>query len=75
MSKDSEIYRASSKFDLEFSRSVIHDSCCREWHVSFCVLSNPVEHLPFTTLIDGDMLSSLCGLVQPVREGRWDTES
>jgi hypothetical protein len=41
----------------------------------FCVLLNPIEGLPFTTLIGGDLLSSMSGIVPAVCEGRLDAES
>jgi hypothetical protein len=47
----------------------------RDWCVLSCVLSNPLEDLVLTILIQGNVLSSLSGLVQPVREGRLDMGS
>jgi hypothetical protein len=38
-------------------------------------MSNPIEDLLFTILVEGGVLSSLSGLVEPIREGRLDTGS
>jgi hypothetical protein len=63
MSKNEGIHQSSGKFHLEFSRAMIHDFCFRDWCVLFRVLSNPVGDLLFPILVEGDMLSSLPGLV------------
>jgi hypothetical protein len=75
MSKNKGIHPSSGKFHLEFSPAIIHDSCFRDWYVLFRVLSNPVEDLLFPILVEGGMLSSLPGLVQPIRRGRLHTGS
>jgi hypothetical protein len=74
-SKNEGIYPLSSKFDLKFRCNIIHSFSSRDWCVFFCVLSNPVEDLLLTIFVKGDMLSSLSGLVQPVRESHLDTRS
>jgi hypothetical protein len=63
MSKNEGIYPSSGKFDLEFSRAMIHDFCFRDWCVLFRILSNPVEDLLSPILVEGGMVSSLPGLV------------
>jgi hypothetical protein len=59
MSKNEGIQPSSGKFDLEFSRAVIHDFCFRELCVLFRALSNPVEDVLFPILVEGGVLSSL----------------
>jgi hypothetical protein len=54
---------------------MIRDFSSRDWCVSFCVLPNPVEDLLLMILVDGDILSSLSSIVQPVHDGRLDTRS
>jgi hypothetical protein len=63
-SKTEGFYPSSSRVDLKLRCTIIHDFSSRDWRVFFCIL-----------LIDGNMLSSLSPLVQPVREGRLDTGS
>jgi hypothetical protein len=75
ISKSEEMHPSLGEFDLEFSRAIIPDFSSRECCVVFCVLSNPVEDLLFTILVEGRMPSSLPRFVQPIREGRLDTES
>jgi hypothetical protein len=75
VSKNEGICQYSSKFDLELSCRIIHDFCFRDWYVFFCVLWNPVEDLMRAIFIEGDMLSSLSWIVQPVRRGRLDMGS
>jgi hypothetical protein len=40
-----------------------------------CVLSNSIEDVLFTSVVEGGMLSSLAELVQPVPQGGLDRES
>jgi hypothetical protein len=54
---------------------MIHDFVACDWGVFFCVLLNPVEDFLLTILVEGNLLSSWTGIVQPVREGRLDTGS
>jgi hypothetical protein len=59
---------------------MIHDFCFRDWYVLFRVLLNPIEDLLFALLVEGGILSSLPGLVSPMRQGRlqagsWTIES
>jgi hypothetical protein len=55
--------------------AIIRGFSSRDWYVVFRVLLHPVEDLLFTIWVEGDMLSSLCGLVQPARKNRLDTSS
>jgi hypothetical protein len=63
MSKNEGIHSSPGKFDLGFSRAMIHDFCFRDWCVLFRILSNPIEDLWFPIFVEGGMLSSLPGLV------------
>jgi hypothetical protein len=73
MSKNEGIHSSSGKFHFEFSPAMIRDFCFRGWCVLFPVLSNPVEDLLFPILEEVGMLSSLPGLVEPMRQGRLHT--
>jgi hypothetical protein len=75
MSKNKLIYQSSIESDLKLSYAIIHDFSSRERCVIFCVLSSPVKALRLRILVDGDMHSSLSGLVQLGREGRLATRS
>jgi hypothetical protein len=54
---------------------MLHNFCFRDCCVLFCVLSNPVEDLIFTILVEARMLSSLPALVQSMHQSRLDRES
>jgi hypothetical protein len=41
----------------------------------FGVLPGAIEDLPFAIVIEGVVLSAVSGLVQPLREGRFDAVS
>jgi hypothetical protein len=69
MSEAEEIYQSSGKSDLGLSPTMIHDFRFRDWCVLFGILSNPVEDLLFTIVVDGGMLSSLPELARPMRQG------
>jgi hypothetical protein len=73
ISKNEGIYPSSSRFDFDLRRTVIHDFFSSDWCVFFCVLLNPVQDLLFSILVEGDVLSSLSRIVQPMREGRLGT--
>jgi hypothetical protein len=75
MSKNEGIHESSGKSVLEFSRAVIHDFCFRDWCALFRVLSNPIEDLLISILLDGGMRSWLPGLVEPMHQGRLHMES
>jgi hypothetical protein len=75
MSKNQGIYPFSSRSDLKSTFTIIHDFSFRDWSVFFCVLLTPVEDVLSTIFFKGDLLSSLSGIVQPVRKGRLDTGS
>jgi hypothetical protein len=71
MSKNDGIHPASSKFDLKLRCTIIHDFYSRGWCIFLGVLPNPVEDLLLTNFIEGDMLSSFSGIVQPMRKAAW----
>jgi hypothetical protein len=75
MSKNEGIYLSSNKFGLELTCTIIHDFASRDWFVFLYTLSNPVEDLLLAIVVEGDRLSSLSGLIQPMREDRLDTRS
>jgi hypothetical protein len=75
MSKNEEIDQCSSKFAFLLNCTIIHDFSSHDWCIFFCILLHSLEDLLLTILVEGDMLSSLSGLIQPVREGRLDTGS
>jgi hypothetical protein len=57
---------------------VPHENYFREpgvWHDLSCVLSNSIEDVLFTIMVEGGMLSSLPELTQPVPQGGLDRES
>jgi hypothetical protein len=75
MSMNEGICPSWSKFDFTLRCTIICDLCSRDWCVLFCVLLHPAEDFLYTILVEGDMLSSLSGLVQPAQEGYLDTRS
>jgi hypothetical protein len=75
MSKVEEIYQFSIRFDLEFSRAMIHDLSSRDWCLLFSFLLNSVEDLLLTVLVEGEMLSWLFRFVQLMRKGRLEMGS
>jgi hypothetical protein len=75
ISKNKGIYPSSGTFDLEFSHTRIPDFFFRGWYLLFCCLWSPVEDLLFAILVEGSLLSSVPGLVQPMLHGRSHTGS
>jgi hypothetical protein len=66
---------SSGEFDLGFSCGIIHNFSPRDSHVLSCILSNSIEDVLFTIVVEGGMLSSWPKLVQPVPQGRLGRES
>jgi hypothetical protein len=66
---------SSGEFDLGFSCAVIHSFSPRDWHVLSCVLSNSIEEVLFTIVVEGGTLSSLPKRAQPLQQGGLDRES